>query len=77
MDMDTAVFLDMCEQLADKNREMTEDQVVIALLIASTDVLGKVPPAQAARGFKELRSLAMRVIPVAEAEGFIVIQEEM
>lgn len=77
MDMDTAVFLDMCDQLADHNREMTEDQVVIAFLIASTDVLGKVPPAKSAQNYKHIQGLAMRVIEVAEAEGFVVIQEEM
>ena len=44
MDIDTAVFLAACERQATQARTITEDQVMIAFLLASTDVLGKVSP---------------------------------
>lgn len=77
MDFDTAVFLEMCGKFADKNREMTEDQVVIAFMVASLDILSKVPVRKVVTEFSEIRSHAMRTIHVAEADGFVVIQEEM
>lgn len=84
MDIDTAVFLDMCQRQATANkqlggyadREITEDQIVIAFMVASVDVLGKQTPAKVAQGFDALHSLAMRVIYIAEDDGFTIIAEE-
>jgi hypothetical protein len=78
MDLDTAVFLDMCQQLANDRDELAESDVVIAFMVASVDVIGRQTPAAVAKGYHKIREMAMLAgIPRAEEEGYVVIAEEV